>query len=241
MIDTIQLQHHIQKHIVSILMKCQTAKFSELRPPKTDTNLFSYHLKCLLRDGFIEKLDREYSLSKKGLMYVDRLSNQTGLVRHQPKIISMLLVQNSEGEVLLMKRRKQPFTDTWTLPYGKVHNEDETILKAAQREASDKLNFAPDSLRHVGDCYIRVRMDNELFSSTLAHIFRFETDNIQADDTRIWVRPLNLPRYLLAPAVEQIVARSFFGDDHFFAEFTTDWQLRQAASDPSVDTASAHA
>lgn len=225
MIDFSELQHHIQKHIITVLMYQATARFSELRPPRTDTNLFSYHLKCLLRDGFIQKNEKEYTLSTKGLAYVDRVSTVTRSIRHQPKIISMLLIQNSDGQVLLQKRRKQPYTDTWTLPYGKVHNEDKSVLQAAQREIKEKLELPPQEVRHAGDCYIRVYIGDDLLSSTLAHIFRLEADEVPLDDARLWVDPLGLSAYSLAPAVEKIVARSFFDDDHFFAEFDCQWQV----------------
>lgn len=36
----------------------------------------------------------------------------------------------------------------------------------------------------------------------------------------MWVKPLDLGKQLLAPAVEHIVTRAFFGDTFFFEEFT---------------------
>jgi ADP-ribose pyrophosphatase YjhB (NUDIX family) len=123
----------------------------------------------------------------------------------------------------LQKRDKQPYINSWTLPYGKLHIEDATLEAAARREASDKLGFTPDNIRHAGDCYIRVTSNGELLSTTLAHVFRFEHDDIVARDDLQWVRPHKLNQYKLAPAVEAIVARSFFNDQFFFEEFDTVW------------------
>jgi ADP-ribose pyrophosphatase YjhB (NUDIX family) len=128
-------------------------------------------------------------------------------------------VQDGYGKVLLQKRIKQPYINSWTLPYGKIHIDDASVLKAAKREAIEKLHYDPHKLRHVGDCYIRVMNGNEIQTSTLAHIVRFESDAIQASDTLQWVEPLMLGAHHLAPAVEQIVTRSFFGDEFFFEEF----------------------
>ena len=136
----------------------------------------------------------------------------------------MLLIQNSDGDVLLQKRNKQPYIDTWTLPYGKTHIDDTSLIASAQREAAEKLQLREVSLRHVGDAYIRVRHAGEIMTTTLAHIFRFETDDIQTDNDTQWVQPLKLTRFSLAPAVEVIVTRSFFGDEHYFAEFEEDWK-----------------
>ena len=157
MIERNDIEHHIQKHIISVLMYDKYARFRDLRPPKIDTNLYSYHLKLLQKRGFVAKTPQGYSLDKKGILYVDRVSTSTLTVRTQPKIIVMLLVQNSNGDVLLYKRVRQPYTDQWTLPYGKLHIEDETLEKAAIREAYEKLGLKDQHVEHAGDCYIRIR------------------------------------------------------------------------------------
>ncbi|HMM62411.1 MAG TPA: NUDIX hydrolase [Candidatus Saccharibacteria bacterium] len=194
-----------------------------MRPPNTDTNLLSYHLGVLTKEGFIQKHDQSYTLSPKGLMYVDRFSEEKMSICSQPKIISMLVVQNSDGDVLLQKRNKQPYIDTWTLPYGKLHIDDANIIEAAKREALEKLNITEDQPIHAGDAYIRVKNAKELLSTTLAHVFRFNRDDIVTSESIIWVKPHKLTDYSLAPAVEQIITRTFFKDDHFFEEFEVDW------------------
>lgn len=214
------LEHHIQRHIMSYLMLHEYARFSDLRPPRIDTNLFSYHLKLLQKSTMVIKTDGGYTLGRKGLLYVDRVTVEKMRVRTQPKIITMLLIQDGYGKVLLQKRTKQPFINTWTLPYGKLHIEDASVLSAARREAEEKLAFSPHKLRHVGDCYIRVLSDGQVDSTTLAHIVRFDTGAIAASDVLQWVEPLDLSALKLAPAVEQIITRAFFGDDFFFEEFT---------------------
>lgn len=223
MIEQIEIHHHIQKHIIGILMFRSVARFRDLRPLKTDTNLFSYHLKLLLKQGIVVKQDGGYSLSQKGMSYVDRVSTEKFTIRSQPKIISMLVIQNSSGDVLLQKRTKQPYIDAWTLPYGKVHIDDSTVEAAASREAFEKLGLANQSLSHAGDCYIRVRHGNELISTTLAHVSTFNRDNIQTTDLIQWIQPHKLSTLTLAPAVEAIVARTFFHDPYFFEEFSETW------------------
>jgi ADP-ribose pyrophosphatase YjhB (NUDIX family) len=224
MFEPLTISHHIQKHIIDVLMYTETARFRDLRPAKTDTNLFTYHLTALTKAGYITKKDRGYGLSLKGLSYVDRVSSEKRVIRTQPKIITMLLVQNSEGDVLLHKRDKQPFINQWTLPYGKVHIEDGTLEAAAKREAHEKLNLSDQALRHAGDCYIWVKTEaGEVLTTTLAHIFTFNRDDIVTSDSIVWARPHKLATYRLAPAVEAIVARGFFNDPYFFEEFEAVW------------------
>ena len=213
------INHHIQKFILHYLISHEFARFRDLRPPKVDTNLFSYHLKLLQKSGYVEKTDLGYTLSAKGLIYIDRVNTDSMKYRTQPKIITMLLVQDGYGKVLLQKRTKQPYINAWTLPYDKLHIDDDSLMAAAEREANEKLNYAPKNLRHSGDCYIRVINNGEILTTTLAHIFRFETDNIAENDNLKWVAPLDALKMKLAPAVEQIMTRAFFGDDFFFEEF----------------------
>ena len=214
------IKHTIDRHILDVLLSREYARFSDMRPPRVDTNLYSYHLKTMLSGGRVEKTDAGYTLTPKGLVYVDRVNASTVAIRRQPKIITMLLVQNCEGDVLMMKRQKQPYIDTWTLPYGKIHIDDASVIGAAKREAQEKLDYIPSEPRHTGDCYIRVYKDDVILTSTLAHIVRFETDDISETGTLQWVSPLKVAKLRTAPAVNEIIARSFFGDAFFFEEFT---------------------
>ncbi len=223
MIDQLTVDHHIQKYIMSGLMHRKHAKFSELKPKKVDSNLYSYHLKLLQRNGFVLKQEQGYTLDHKGLLFVDRVNTKSLNIRSQPKIITMLVIQNSDGAILLFKRKRQPFTDTWTLPYGKLHIEDTSIHQAALREAGEKLALKDVAFEHAGDCYIRTAKEGEVLMSTLAHVFRGYTDAVDESEILKWVRPTKLNNYDLAPAVEQIITRTFFKDPYFFEEYTQSW------------------
>lgn len=239
MIDPPTLTHHIQKHIVGVLMHQRTARFRDLRPERADTNLFAYHLKLLVKQGMVAKLPDGYTLAANGLSYVDRVNEQKLVIRSQPKIITMLVIQNANGDILLQRRTKQPYIDTWTLPYGKLHIDDRSVVSAAQREAAEKLGLDMPPVVHAGDCYIRVVHDDTILSSTLAHICTFNHDDIALSDTVTWARPHRLGDYRLAPAVEEVVARTFFRDPFFFEEFTSVYEP-ELLSYPMVDGAGSH-
>lgn len=223
MIESLSVTHHIQKHIIDVLMFHENARFRDLRPPKVDTNLFTYHLNALVKSGVVDKVDGGYALSAAGLSYVDRVSTEKKNVRTQPKIISMLVIQNSEGDILLQKRNKQPYINTWTLPYGKLHIEDKSVMDAAQREAFEKLGLENPDMEHAGDCYIRVWVGSELLSTTLAHVFRSYQDVVAENENLVWARPHKLHEYTLAPAVEEIMTRTFFKDPFYFEEYDAQW------------------
>lgn len=215
------ITHNIQKHIIDVLHWQKSARFRDLRTPDVDTNKFAYHLKLLTKSGMIEKAAGEYTLGENGLKYVDRVGTENTNVRTQPNIISMFVIQNSDGDILLYRRNKQPYIDTWTLPYGKIHIEDSSIEAAAKRQAKERLDVDVAST-HAGDCYVRVQNGRQIMTSTLVHVLRFETDEIVETDQIHWARPHKLAQYELAPAVEQIIARTFFRDPFLFEEYVVE-------------------
>ncbi len=220
MIDNIEIKHHIQRHILSVLMHVKVARFRDMRPPHTDTNLYSYHLKLLLKQNMVAKTDGGYMLGRTGLIYIDRLNQQTLKYRTQPKIVTMLVLQNPDGDVLLYQRTRQPYLAQWTLPMGKVHIDDTTIAQAAHRELREKAHIDGADLVHAGDCYIRVVDDDDVQMSTLVHVFYGEAQSADETECLRWARPHKLDQFELAPAVEQIIARTFFRDPFFFEEYT---------------------
>jgi adenine-specific DNA glycosylase len=213
------INHKIQKYILSILIQQSSARFRDMRPPRTDTNLYSYHLTKLIKNGFVKKVDGNYTLDIAGLAYA---SQQTGSFEQSDNEI-LFVIQNSDGDILLQRRTIQPYIDSWALPSGGIYSVDLSLTKAAQQEASDLLGLAHQPMTHSGDCYIRVSHDDFVVAMTLAHVFTFNRDNIATNDNLQWMRPHKLSQYSLAPGTEQIVSRTFFRDPFFFEEFEENW------------------
>jgi 8-oxo-dGTP pyrophosphatase MutT (NUDIX family) len=219
------IAHTIQKHIMAYLMDHETARFRDMRPPKTDTNLYSYHLKLLLKQGFVVKTDDGYRLGMRGAVYVDRVSSATVKLRPQPKIITMLVIQNDEGQVLLFKKKRQPFIGLWTLPYGKVHNGDISVRDAALREIDEKLNgLSVPNLKHIGDSYLHVTYEGSVALSTLVHIFYGTTVDTLRDGTHHWVEPLDIRDAESAPGIVEVVQFALISKTYFFEEVSTEWR-----------------
>lgn len=216
--------HNIQKHILAVLTHNKTARFAELRPARTDSNLFSYHLKALLKEELVGKIDNGYTLTFKGLAFVDRVSGVNFEPRLQPKIITMIVALNSRGQVLTQQRKKQPFINTWTLPSGKLHLKDESILQAAQREMQEKTGLKTSKLAHVGDFYIKVAYDQEIISSVLTHVFLgniIGNPILRAELS--WQAAKNLDEKLLAPAIKEITTSVADGKGAIFKEIKVDY------------------
>jgi ADP-ribose pyrophosphatase YjhB (NUDIX family) len=214
------IEHHIQKYILSTLTYQQYARFRDLRPPKTDTNLFSYHLKLLLKAGFITKEMDGYTLAQKGLTYVDRVSMEKFIVRSQPKIITMCLLTDSKNKIILQKRTKQPHINTWSLPHGKLHIEDRTMLEAAQREVREKLNIESPRMQYEGTAYIRIEQQEKVESSTITHIFSGSLKNFCISDTIKSFDIGEIDKLSLSPAIKTIISEVKTSKLPFFIELS---------------------
>lgn len=223
--------HPIQSQILKRLVKESHLRFSELKPKRVDTNLFTYHLKRLVAAGLIEKSASSYTLSTQGLTRIDSFMTQ-GEVAPTPKTMIMLVIQNEEGDILLSKRQKQPYVATWTLPHGSLHLADQSVHAAAQRCVFEKLGLENPELEHAGVATIYVRRNGEPLTTTLVQVFRGYFEYTPLDDTMQWARPHKLTQLPLAPAVEAIMTRTFFKDPFYYEEFYESWDDSPQSSEP---------
>jgi ADP-ribose pyrophosphatase YjhB (NUDIX family) len=219
--------HHIQHYALTQLSITKWARFSELRPPGTDSNLYSYHLKLLIRQKLIEKHpEKGYRLSPLGLSQVDRMSTNELQIRIQPKIITMCLVYNEVGQLLLLKKSKQPFIGAWTFVSGKLHLEDGGARAAMTREIRERIDVdTNETLTHNADAYLSVSIDGQLVSTVLSHIFTMtiRSDEVKRKDVS-WSNLKERSSMQLAPGVAEICNLVEANPRTFsFAEYHIDW------------------
>jgi len=104
------LQHHIQKSIVYKLAFSNGLRFSELKPDDLENKLFDYHLKIVIRDGYVEKTeDGLYKLTAEGRRIGKRASEKQLTIADRAESILLLIVRKQlEGDWLLYKRATHP-------------------------------------------------------------------------------------------------------------------------------------
>lgn len=210
--------HIIQKKILETLTFHEIVRFAALRPAKIESNLYSYHLKLLIKEGYVKKTEQGYTLDTKGLMYVDHVRSDNFELREQPKIITILVIENKKGEILLWRRNKQPFINTWSLPSGKVHIDDPSIEFAALREAHEKIGLDIIKPKHVGDCYIKHKKEEKIISSVFGHVFYARVEDHISPHILWWKKGDRL-----IPATEELIslARKYRTNGRFFSELLT--------------------
>lgn len=219
------IDHHIQRHILDVLRRHEFARFRDMRPPAVDSNAYSYHLSRLIRQDYITKAPSGYTLSIKGLAYIDRMTTDDGRLRRQPKIMTATVIADPEGQVLVRRKRAQPMINQVTLPTGMLHMDDSTVEAAARREVLEKMGITlPADIRHIGDCYMAIRHDGQVMMNTLIHVFYAPVwrSDIALHDGIFWRAPGDLAD--AAPATRHIVASldKLPTDGLFFAEYSED-------------------
>jgi hypothetical protein len=163
--------HWIQKHIMQELSMHTSCRYSELKPSNVDGNLFMYHMQQLRKDGYVQKNDKGYTLSQKGKLFSSRMSLRQGSALMQPKIVTMLVCQNTEEDYLLFRWSRQPYSGLVSFPFSKVHF-GRTIVETLKEALFYKTNLK-GNFEYIGNVYIRVLdTSGEIDDHTLAHIYR---------------------------------------------------------------------
>lgn len=217
-----EITHNIQKSIIKKLTIQKFARYSEMRPPKIESNLYAYHLKTLIKNGYIKKNDNHYTLTGHGLNYVDRISSFSADLRIQPKITTRILLKNQNGEFLLTKRPKQPLIGLWGFISGKIHSSDGGVFASARREIREKIGCEIDNLRHIGDYYVKILEGGEVISDTFSHVFLVEISaerlsNLELGDS-VWISKEKMRDLDLIPDTLDLVEVAEQGREKFFAE-----------------------
>ena len=161
--------HSLQQHILYKLTLHSPRRYSELKPKEVEGNVFMYHLKTLMREDLVERQGSGYGLTVSGLRYADTVSLKEQRPRAQPKIVTEIACQNEQGEWLLFRRFREPFSGKVVFPNGKVHL-GEQIKESALREFKEKTGLEA-TLTYRGDWYSAIYTKGELISHMLSHVF----------------------------------------------------------------------
>lgn len=159
----------IQYHVLIELTRHSLRRYSQLRPRDVEGNLFMYHLKGLIGEGLVEKVDGQYRLTIKGLQFVGTLSLKTGRTRKQPKILNAIICRNEAGEYLFTRWNRQPNAGLVSFPHGMMHY-GEPVMNMAAHELAEKANLKA-TLKYRGDVYVRGMSAGILDRHMLVHLF----------------------------------------------------------------------
>lgn len=159
------LDHHLQRTIVKSLSVADSLSFSELKPEDLDNNLFTYHLKAVIREGLVEKNnDGRYMLTNEGKKSWRRNSQSKTNTTDRARSILFLIIRDASGRWLLYKRKTHPLKDMIGFMHVfPVHTE--SIIETATRESADRLSLSC-TYAVVGSGFFRSYRQDSLESFT---------------------------------------------------------------------------
>jgi len=218
------IEHYIQRDILRSLSRSGQLTFSQLQPDRIENGIFSYHLKQLIRDGLITRIDGTYTLTVNGIRYISRATRTNIDMPPQPKLFCLLLIENELGEFVLHKRNAQPFLGSYTFPGGALFF-GEDLHELVSRQLLEKVGLELP-MAHRGIASLRLGENKQVLSHIYAHIFYHRLDGrpfIASKDGRFtpgWIDPSEEDAGNLLPDVMRLIREVRSADEFFFLDLT---------------------
>ena len=160
---------HIQRDIISRLKNADILRYSQLKPSSEVPNdLYNYHLKKLLSDGIVEKLDTGYRLSAQGKRHVADTHHTSDQSDRLFKFNALLIVAKEiDGELYVLNQRRtsQPSYGIVGIPGGTILK-SEPLLEGATRKLRQETGLE-GKFRYLGTERRILYKNEQLFSDVL--------------------------------------------------------------------------
>ena len=159
------LDHHIQQAIVHKLAFADRLRFSELKPDDIENKLFDYHLKKVIRAGYVTKTDDGlYALTHEGRKkdITSYKKENVSFIRAHSTLI--LIIRRQDGAWLLYQRHTHPLRGL----KGFMHCTPSSSLSSPEQAAKDceiKTGLTGD-FKVLGNGYFRIFEGDKLESFT---------------------------------------------------------------------------
>jgi len=151
--------HPAQVAIMRHLLFTPVAGFADMQKATALTSdHFTFHIKKLVSEGYVEKTDAGYRLSRRGKEYANRMDTDENAIEKQPKVSVVVTLERTnaagEREFLYQQRLKNPYFGFWGRLGGKMRW-GESVIEAANRELMEETgltaNFTYRLMYHKRD------------------------------------------------------------------------------------------
>ncbi|MBD3259666.1 NUDIX domain-containing protein [Candidatus Woesearchaeota archaeon] len=166
-----------REQIFKLFMQNTKLKFNEIEKAlKIRSNMVSYHLEQMQKEGLIEKKDDYYYLTKEAEKYLPILPHVIGEGLSPLPVVLVAVI--NDGKILLMKRNRRPYKDYWSMIGGKMLLE-ESFGQASKRivEKKAKLNAEFVSINSV--LHERVEGDEMVKHSFILFFTKMKTEKTE--------------------------------------------------------------
>lgn len=143
---------YVQRDIIARLKNADILRYSQLKPdPELPNDLYNYHLKQLIRDGLVEKLDVGYRLSPAGQRHVADVHHTSDQDNRLFKLNVLLVVTREiDGQLYVLNQRRtaQPSYGIIGIPGGTILKA-EPLLEGARRKLTQETGLM-GNFRYIG-------------------------------------------------------------------------------------------
>lgn len=163
-----------RKEIFSLFSEKSKIKFNEIEKSlKIRSNMISYHLDQMKKEGIIQKEGDFYSLTLESEKYIPILTNITE-DKHSPlPVILVALINNNK--ILLIKRNKRPYQNYWSMIGGKI-NLEESFEVSAKRHILEKTGIRAKFENICSVFHEHVNKDDIIQHSFILFFVKMTTD-----------------------------------------------------------------
>lgn len=219
--------YYIQTNVLKELLYKKDAKFSDLNSLQIPSDQLTFHLKQLIKLGYIKKEDSNYSLTASGLEIAGRINTENAQILKQSKVsICILPIRDSiDGkEILVGKRSREQSLGKYAFFTQKVafgETFTECCEKALLKDTGLRGDFEYCGLAHV----IR---ESGKFVEVDVTVIHFKATNLKGDfinktlDAENYWMNLdeikNIPAESKVVGFDEIIENTFSGNT-FFKEY----------------------
>ena len=157
-----------REQIFKLFLENTKLKFNEIEKAlKIRSNMVSYHLEKIQKEGLLKKEDDFYFLTKKAERYLPIIKHVIG--EELSPVPVMLVALVNKNKILLIKRNKRPYKDYWSAIGGKMRME-ESFKEAGKRVIKEKTGIDADFENICNVLYERVEGEG-IIKHSFMHFF----------------------------------------------------------------------
>jgi 8-oxo-dGTP pyrophosphatase MutT (NUDIX family) len=138
--------HEYQISILRELLFNPYARFTDLKKVDITNDHFTFHLKHLIKEGLVKKIDGKYSLTDDGKEFANRMDTDALKLERQAKIgVALHAIRKKNGitEHLVHQRLKEPFYGWYGSHSGKIRWGEDPLI-TAKREFKEETGLTGD-------------------------------------------------------------------------------------------------
>jgi len=184
----------IQNHILSLLKGSLSLRYGQMKQKQTPNDLFNYHLQFLLKKGYVQKKELNYSLTPAGIKHIaDPIipaSEKEVLSLYKLNVLT-IVSRKTKGQIEILNQIRNSHPSFGKIGVmGGVVKKGETTEAAAKRKLKVETGLDA-SFKIVGLERRMLYKNNELFSDVLFPIAYANSSAGELQDTafgkNMWV------------------------------------------------------